>query len=121
MTTPQTSALVGEGSDNNYRFALTALTSLFFIWGFITCLNDILIPYLRLLFDLNYTQSMLIQFCFFGAYFIISIPAGLMVGKIGYKMGIVTGLLIAGAGCVLFYPAAMLEIYGLFAQDLQVF
>lgn len=120
MTTPQTSALVGEGSDTNYRFALTALTSLFFIWGFITCLNDILIPYLRLLFDLNYTQSMLIQFCFFGAYFIISIPAGLMVGKIGYKMGIVTGLLIAGAGCVLFYPAAMLEIYGLFLLALFI-
>lgn len=120
MTTPQTSALVGEGSDNNYRFALTALTSLFFIWGFITCLNDILIPYLRLLFDLNYTQSMLIQFCFFGAYFIISVPAGLMVGKIGYKMGIVTGLLIAGAGCVLFYPAAMLELYGLFLLALFV-
>ena len=68
MTTPQTSALHGSGQPTDYRFALTALTSLFFIWGFITCLNDILIPYLRLLFDLNYAQSMLIQFCFFGAY-----------------------------------------------------
>ncbi len=105
---------------NQYRFALTALTSLFFMWGFITCLNDILIPYLRLLFDLSYTQSMLIQFCFFGAYFIVSVPAGWLIGKIGYQTGIVTGLLIAGAGCVLFYPAAQAEIYGLFLLALFV-
>lgn len=104
----------------NYRFALTALTSLFFMWGFITCLNDILIPYLRLLFDLSYAQSMLIQFCFFGAYFIVSVPAGMLIGKIGYKSGIVTGLMIAGAGCVLFYPAAQAEIYGLFLLALFV-
>ena len=120
MTTPQTSALHGSEQPTNYRFALTALTSLFFIWGFITCLNDILIPYLRLLFDLNYAQSMLIQFCFFGAYFIISVPAGLMVGRIGYKSGIIVGLLTAGAGCVLFYPAAQLEIYGLFLGALFI-
>lgn len=104
----------------NYRFALTALTSLFFMWGFITCLNDILIPYLRLLFDLSYAQSMLIQFCFFGAYFIVSVPAGWLIGRIGYQSGIVTGLLIAGAGCVLFYPAAQAEIYGLFLLALFV-
>lgn len=105
---------------SDYRFALTALTSLFFMWGFITCLNDILIPYLRLLFDLTYAQAMLIQFCFFGAYFIVSIPAGLLIGKIGYKSGIVTGLMIAGAGCILFYPAAQLEVYGLFLFALFV-
>ncbi|MGQ4275735.1 sugar MFS transporter [Pseudidiomarina sp. E22-M8] len=104
----------------NYRFALTALTSLFFMWGFITCMNDILIPYLRLLFDLNYAQSMLIQFCFFGAYFIVSVPAGYLIGKIGYKSGIVTGLMISGAGCVLFYPAAQAEVYGLFLLALFV-
>ncbi len=98
----------------NYRFALTALTSLFFIWGFITCLNDILIPYLKLLFDLSYTQAMLIQFCFFGAYFIVSVPAGMLVSRIGYKAGIVTGLLIAGAGCLLFLPAAAMHVYGMF-------
>lgn len=106
--------------NTNYRFALTALTTLFFMWGFITCLNDILIPYLRLLFDLNYAQSMLIQFCFFGAYFIVSVPAGYLIGKIGYKSGIVTGLMIAGAGCVLFYPAAQAEVYGLFLLALFV-
>ncbi|RTE86289.1 MULTISPECIES: sugar MFS transporter [Gammaproteobacteria] len=106
--------------NNNYRFALTALTSLFFMWGFITCMNDILIPYLKILFDLNYAKSMLIQFCFFGAYFIVSIPAGMLIGKIGYKNGIVTGLMIAGAGCVLFYPAAQAEVYGLFLLALFV-
>lgn len=105
---------------SDYRFALTALTSLFFMWGFITCLNDILIPYLRLLFDLTYAQAMLIQFCFFGAYFIVSVPAGYLIGKIGYKSGIVTGLMIAGAGCILFYPAAQLEVYGLFLFALFV-
>ncbi|MCC5854066.1 MAG: sugar MFS transporter [Idiomarina sp.] len=105
---------------SDYRFALTALTSLFFMWGFITCLNDILIPYLRLLFDLTFAQAMLIQFCFFGAYFIVSIPAGLLIGKIGYKSGIVTGLMVAGAGCLLFYPAAQLEVYGLFLFALFV-
>src|SRR5690554_1180272 len=105
---------------SDYRFALTALTSLFFMWGFITCMNDILIPYLRLLFDLNYAQAMLIQFCFFGAYFIVSIPAGLLIGKIGYKSGIVTGLMVAGAGCLLFYPAAQMEVYSLFLFALFV-
>lgn len=104
----------------NYRFALTALTSLFFMWGFITCLNDILIPYLKLLFDLNYTQAMLIQFCFFGAYFVVSVPAGVLVSRIGYKAGIVTGLLIAGAGCLLFVPAAAMHVYAMFLLALFV-
>jgi MFS transporter, FHS family, L-fucose permease len=69
---------------NNYQFALVALTSLFFMWGFITCLNDILIPHLKNVFSLNYTQSMLIQLCFFGAYFIVSLPAGALVKRISY-------------------------------------
>ncbi len=109
-----------QSNPGNYRFALTALTSLFFMWGFITCLNDILIPYLKQLFDLSYTQAMLIQFCFFSAYFIVSVPAGILVGRIGYQAGIVTGLLIAGAGCLLFYPAAELHVYALFLLALFV-
>ncbi len=76
----------------NFQFALVALTSLFFMWGFITCLNDILIPHLKNVFQLNYTQSMLIQLCFFGAYFIVSLPAGALVKRISYKWGIVAGL-----------------------------
>lgn len=117
---PVTAGLSADGGGNNYRFALTALTSLFFMWGFITCLNDILIPYLKMLFDLNYTQAMLIQFCFFGAYFIVSVPAGMLVSRIGYKAGIVTGLLIAGAGCLLFVPAAAAHVYAMFLLALFV-
>lgn len=102
------------------RFALVCLTSLFFMWGFITCLNDLLIPYLKGAFDLNYTQAMLIQFCFFGAYFIASLPAGWLVGRIGFKNGIVVGLSIACIGCLLFLPAAALNIYAIFLLALFV-
>jgi FHS family L-fucose permease-like MFS transporter len=105
---------------NNYQFALVALTSLFFMWGFITCLNDILIPHLKNVFQLNYTQSMLIQLCFFGAYFIVSLPAGALVKRITYKWGIVVGLLIAAIGCALFIPAAAYRVYGLFLGALFV-
>ena len=105
---------------SNYRFALFSLTTLFFIWGFITCLNDILIPYLKDAFSLSYTQAMLVQFCFFGAYFIVSLPAGKLVSKIGYKKGIVTGLTIASFGCLLFYPAAEMGVYGVFLLALFV-
>ena len=104
----------------NNRFALISLTSLFFMWGFITCLNDILIPYLKGMFNLNYTQAMLIQFCFFGSYFIVSLPAGALVGKLGYKMGIVVGLTIASIGCMLFYPAAEVGVYAVFLFALFV-
>ena len=109
-----------SGSNENHRFALVSLTSLFFIWGFITCLNDILIPYLKGAFDLNYTQAMLVQFCFFGAYFIVSLPAGALVAKLGYRHGIVAGLTIASIGCLLFYPAASLGVYALFLGALFV-
>ncbi|WP_394133224.1 L-fucose:H+ symporter permease [Shewanella maritima] len=111
-STPDTSA--GFQQHGDHRFALVVLTSLFFMWGFLTCLNDILIPYLKNLFELNYTQAMLVQFCFFGAYFIVSIPAGTLVGKIGYQKGIITGLVIACLGCVLFYPSASMASYNMF-------
>jgi FHS family L-fucose permease-like MFS transporter len=107
-------------AQQNNLFSLVSLTSLFFMWGFITCLNDILIPYLKGAFDLTYTQAMLVQFCFFGAYFVVSVPAGWLVGKIGYKQGIVSGLLIAAVGCALFYPASALHTYGLFLFALFV-
>lgn len=120
ITTP-TSASVGQADHGqNYNFALTSLTFLFFIWGFITCLNDILIPHLKNVFDLNYTEAMLIQFCFFGAYFLVSIPAGYLVKKAGYQRGIVIGLIIAAAGCLLFYPAASVQKYVLFLVALFV-
>lgn len=106
--------------DQNYRFALISLTSLFFMWGFITCLNDILIPHLKAVFELSYSQAMLIQFCFFGAYFLVSLPSGALVKKLGYQKGIVIGLTIAALGCLCFYPAAALHSYLIFLLALFV-
>jgi len=115
-----TSSVSGSTSQQNYTFALSALTTLFFMWGFLTCLNDILIPHLKEVFDLNYTQGMLIQFCFFGAYFLVSLPAGLLVKKVGYKTGAVIGLVIAAVGCLMFYPAAAMREYAVFLAALFV-
>ncbi|NOT13909.1 MAG: sugar MFS transporter [Methylococcaceae bacterium] len=84
------------------------------MWGFMTCLNDILIPHLKSLFILNYTQVMLVQFCFFAAYFLASVPSGYFVEKFNYQKGIITGLVIASLGCLLFYPAAAFVSYPLF-------
>ena len=107
-----------QGAD--YRFALTSLTSLFFMWGFITCLNDILIPHLKGVFDLSYSQAMLVQFCFFGAYFLVSLPAGAIVKKLGYQKGIALGLVIAAVGCLCFYPAASMHSYPVFLMALFI-
>ena len=103
-----------DAAKNSYFGALSILTSLFFMWGFITSLNDILIPHLKAVFTLSYTQAMLIQFCFFTAYFVVSVPSGYLVEKINYKGGIVAGLSLAGCACLLFYPAAGLHSYALF-------
>ena len=111
--TPRNGAVSAkEGA--KYAPALAILTSLFFMWGFITCLNDILIPHLKAAFGLNYAEAMLIQFMFFTAYFIMSLPSGAIVEKVGYKTGIVIGLIAAGIGCLLFYPAAATRSYPLF-------
>lgn len=99
---------------------LILLTSLFFMWGLITSLNDILIPHLKAAFELTYAKAMLVQFCFFGAYFVMSFPSGNLVEKAGYKAGMVVGLLVAGVGCALFYPAADLRSYGFFLGALFV-
>lgn len=93
----------GESSNNR---ALIIITMLFFMWGLLTSLNDVLIPHLKSVYTLTYVQAMLVQFCFFGAYFIVSIPAGMLIKRIGYQNGAVTGLIIAASGCALFYPAA---------------
>ena len=112
--TPMASDKPSDNTKNPYFGSLAVLTSLFFIWGFITSLNDILIPHLKAVFTLNYTQAMLIQFCFFTAYFVVSMPSGYLVERIGFKGGIITGLSIAGLGCLLFYPAAGQHSYPLF-------
>ena len=116
----QSGELEPANQAGNYSFALTSLTTLFFMWGFITCLNDILIPHLKGVFDLSYSQAMLIQFCFFGAYFLVSIPAGSLVKKLGFQKGIVLGLIIAAVGCLGFYPAAAMHSYPVFLFALFV-
>ncbi|MGK6351776.1 sugar MFS transporter [Parapedobacter sp. DT-150] len=106
---------------SNYNVSLATLTTLFFMWGFITCMNDILIPHLKALFQLSYFQAMLVQFAFFGAYFIgsviyfaVSYFYGDPINKIGYKGGIIIGLLISALGCLLFYPAEIMAVYPMF-------
>lgn len=110
-----------------YKGPLVVVTMLFFMWGFITCMNDILIPKLQEVFVLQNWQAMLIQTAFFGAYFfvslgyyLISVTKGDPISKIGYKRGIILGLLIAAVGCILFFPAASIENYVLFLLALFV-
>lgn len=110
-----------QDAKSNYNVSLATLTTLFFMWGFITCMNDILIPHLKALFQLNYFQAMLVQFAFFGAYFIgsviyfaVSYFSGDPINKIGYKGGIIIGLLISALGCLLFYPAEQMAVYPMF-------
>jgi FHS family L-fucose permease-like MFS transporter len=107
-------------SKPNYTPALVVLTSLFFTWGLITSLNDILVPHFKSAFTLNYVQAMLVQLCFFGAYFVVSLPSGFVVQRIGYRNGIIAGLLVAGLGCLGFYPAALGPSYPLFLLSLFV-
>ncbi|MBL7851534.1 MAG: sugar MFS transporter [Cyclobacteriaceae bacterium] len=109
-----------SGNTQTYGPALVVLTSLFFMWGFITCLNDILIPHLKAIFDLSYTQVMFVQFTFFTAYAIVSLPSGMLVEKIGYKQGIIVGLLVAASGTALFYPAAGYRSFEIFLLALFV-
>ena len=92
--------------NGNNTTPLIIVTILFFMWGLLTSLNDVLIPHLKSVYTLTYVQAMLVQFCFFSAYFIVSLPAGMLIKKIGYQNGAVTGLIIAASGCALFYPAA---------------
>ncbi|HTK88471.1 MAG TPA: sugar MFS transporter [Nitrospiraceae bacterium] len=94
--------------------AMAMVTTLFFAWGFLTCLNDILIPHLKSIFDLNYAKVMLVQFAFFGAYFVFSFPSGKIIDFLGYKRAMVIGLVVMGIGAMLFVPAATVPSFGLF-------
>ena len=100
--------------------ALSVVTTIFFMWGFLTALNDILIPHLKAMFELSYAQAMLVQFTFFGAYFLMSLPAGWVVSRLGYKLSIVAGLAVAGLGTAGFWPAAELRSYDVFLAALFV-
>jgi FHS family L-fucose permease-like MFS transporter len=123
IATPNTSttaAAPGPGTGQSYGAPLATVTTLFFMWGFLTCLNDILVPHLKPIFDLNYTKVMLIQFAFFGAYFLFSIPSAKIIDWIGYQRSMVVGLLVMGLGAFLFVPAASVPSYPLFLGALIV-
>src|SRR5271168_1956126 len=104
----------------NYSRPLAIVTTLFFMWGFLTCLNDILIPHLKAIFELSYAKAMLIQFAFFSAYFLFSVPWSKVVNAIGYKTTMVVGLLTMSVGAFLFVPAASVVSYPLFLTALLV-
>lgn len=104
----------------NYTPAMVVISSVFFMWGFVTVLNDILVPHLKAIFELNYTETMLIQFTFFLAYFLISLPAAGVIARIGYHRTIVVGLAVMGCGALMFVPAASIPSYGLFLAGLFV-
>lgn len=113
-------ATAGEGGHIDAPELRLFVMGLFFIFGGITSLNDVIIPKLKELFTLNYTQAMLVQFCFFTAYLVIGIPGAKLVKKIGYMRGAVAGLLTMMIGCLLFIPASQTAVYGLFLFALFV-
>ena len=113
------SASVSSTSES-YISPLAILTTLFFMWGFITCMNDILVPHLKSIFDLTYTHVMLVQFAFFSAYFLFSIPWSKVVNRIGYQKTMVVGLLTMGVGAAMFVPAAYATSFPLFLTALLI-
>jgi MFS transporter, FHS family, L-fucose permease len=120
VTPGNSTAATSTETPSSYAAPLAVVTTLFFMWGFLTCLNDILVPHLKSIFDLNYRQVMLVQFAFFGAYFLFSIPSAKVIDWIGYQRSMVLGLLIMGLGAFLFVPAASAPSYPLFLFALIV-
>jgi len=115
-----TPSLLTISATSHYTRPLAIATTLFFMWGFLTCLNDILVPHLKSIFDLSYARVMLIQFAFFSAYFLFSVPWSKIVNAIGYQKAMVAGLLCMAAGAFLFVPAASLASFPLFLGALIV-
>src|SRR5216684_226030 len=112
--------IVATSATPNYSRPLAVVTTLFFMWGFLTCLNDILVPHLKSIFDLSYARVMLVQFAFFSAYFLFSVPWSKVVNRIGYQRTMVAGLLTMAFGAFLFLPAASAASYPLFLTALLV-
>ncbi len=105
---------MNTSTNKSYKSAFIFLTILFFLWGFITVLVDSLIPRLKDVFEMSYAKTVLVQFAFFVAFFVFSLPAGYLLSKIGYKKGIVLGLVTMAVGCLLFYPAAEHRLFSVF-------
>jgi MFS transporter, FHS family, L-fucose permease len=119
-TAGEGSITVVQAAKKDYTIPLILMVSLYFGIGFITALNDILVPHFKDLFHLTNVTALLVQFCFFGAYFVMSLPSGWIVGRIGYKRGIVVALSIMGLGLLLFLPASIIIFYPLFLFALFV-
>ncbi|ELR72150.1 glucose/galactose transporter family protein [Fulvivirga imtechensis AK7] len=124
---PQQVSISASTEARSYTKPFITVTFLFFMWGFITVMNDVLIPHLRAVFELSYFKAALVQFAFFGAFFIVSLLyffisayKGDPIAKLGYKNGILVGLFLCGLGCFLFYPAASYQIYGFFLSALFI-
>src|SRR5687767_15761447 len=108
---PTSGPMPAGGAAQTHRAALAMLASLFFMWGFITVINNTLLPHLRSVFDLNYTETTLIESVWFIAYFVASIPSARLIERVGYKRSLVTGLAIMAAGALMMIPAAQLPSY----------
>src|SRR5215468_8758635 len=120
ITAARTCEGSGRAEAQDYSRPLAVVTTLFFMWGFLTCLNDILVPHLKSIFDLNYAQVMLVQFAFFSAYFLFSMPWSRVVNSVGYQRTMVIGLLTMAVGTILFVPAAWAVSYPLFLTALLI-
>jgi FHS family L-fucose permease-like MFS transporter len=121
QTTTSSSAVSADiNAGQNYSRPLAMVTTLFFMWGFLTSLNDILIPHLKSIFELNYAKAMLIQFAFFTSYFVFSLPSGKLIDAVGYKKAMVAGLFTMGIGALIFIPAASVPSFPLFLSALIV-
>lgn len=121
MIIPMAKATVsGPAAKPKQTVALGLVTSLFFMWGFCTVLNDVLVPHLKAVFEMNYVQTMLIQFTFFGSYLVWSLPSAKLVEWVGYRHAIAIGLGVMGLGCVTFLPAAQVPSYPMFLCALFV-
>ena len=117
VKTPATSA---PGPVSSSGVALSVVTTLFFIWGFVTALNDVLVPHFKAIFGLKYAGASLIQTFFFAGYFIFSIPAARLIDTIGYKKTMVVGVIIMAVAALLFIPCASVASYPLFLAALVV-
>src|SRR5262249_5432069 len=120
VTTTAPAPGAGQGTNETYVAALSMVTVLFFFWGFVTSLNDILIPHLKNIFELSYTKIMLIQFAFFTGYFLFSLPAAKIVDTFGYKKTMVIGLVTMAIGAFGFLPAAMIPSSPFFLAALMI-
>ena len=117
---PGPQSIPAAAAATNYSRPLAVVTTLFFMWGFLTCLNDILVPHLKAIFDLSYARVMLVQFAFFSAYFLFSVPWSKVVNTVGYQRTMVIGLFTMAFGAFLFLPAASAASYPLFLTALLV-